>query len=45
MKCYECGKEMRKVSANPEIYECECGYAIKRLTTDYSNLYVKISVP
>ena len=29
---------MRKVSVNPECYECECGYAIRRATKEESEL-------
>ena len=45
MRCYECGREMRKVDDNPESYECECGYAIRRLTKEKSKLFVRMTIP
>ncbi len=45
MRCYECGRVMKKVSDSPESYECECGYAIRRLTKEESRLFVKVTLP
>ena len=36
---------MEKVNENPETYECECGYAVRRLTKEKSKLFVRVSVP
>lgn len=45
MKCYDCGRVMKKVDNNAEIYECKCGYAIRRLTVEKSKLFVKVTIP
>lgn len=34
--CYRCGGIMRKRSDNPESYECECGYVIRRTNREES---------
>jgi len=36
--CYRCGGIMRKTSDDPECYECECGYAIRRVNKEESRL-------
>ena len=36
--CYRCGGIMRKTSDGPEIYGCECGYAIRRMNKKESEL-------
>ena len=36
--CYRCGGIMRKTSDSPEIYECECGYALRRISKEESQL-------
>ena len=43
MRCYECGKNMRKVEDSPETYECECGYTVRQLTTERTKLFVKVT--
>jgi predicted nucleic acid-binding Zn ribbon protein len=45
MRCYECGRVIKKVEDNPESYECECGFAIRRLTSTKSRLFVKMTIP
>jgi len=45
MKCYECGRVMKKVDNLLESYECECGYAIRRLTVEKSKLFVRVTIP
>jgi len=45
MRCYECGRIMKRVDNNPESYECECGYAVRRLTKEESKLFVKMTIP
>ena len=36
--CYRCGGIMRKTGDSPEIYECECGYAVRRTSEEESEL-------
>jgi len=36
--CYKCGGIMRKIGDEPESYECECGYAIRRANKEESEL-------
>jgi hypothetical protein len=43
MRCYEFGRVMRKVDDNPETYECECGYTVRRLTKEKSKLFVMVT--
>ncbi|MEM2110857.1 MAG: hypothetical protein QXX08_03150 [Candidatus Bathyarchaeia archaeon] len=44
MRCPECGSILEKTDDNPESYECICGYAIRRLTTEKSKLFVTVTV-
>lgn len=30
--CFRCGGVLRKTADDPESYECECGYAIRRVS-------------
>jgi hypothetical protein len=43
MRCYEFGRVMRKVDDNPETYECECGYTVRRLTKEKLKLFVMVT--
>lgn len=45
MKCPACGKIMKKIDHNPDSYECECGYAMRRLTVEKSKLFVRMTLP
>jgi rRNA maturation endonuclease Nob1 len=43
MRCYDCGRVMSKVDDKPETYECKCGYTVRRLTKEKTNLFVKVT--
>ena len=45
MKCYECESTMKKTDDNPETYECDCGYAVRRLTKKKSEFFVTVTKP